>query len=140
MRVLAIFVALLFVGSSIQQLNISGQCMFSVLAAVPEFKELNIDSLINNNAYRTKIIATIKNLINVCLPKGLGRAKAQKHLTKLVNLGQQAPQSCLDCIAAMVNIIRQVGVDVMARNFSNLMSHFTSFVNTLDIAKAKCMS
>ena len=165
MRTLAIVIALIAIGSTIQQkagvypkvwgkapekkaveptlealgaegMNLNLACIMKIVEVIPIVKAIDITKVMKDASYRLELLSYATTIYEVCIPKTLKDTMTLKPMSFL--LGQQAP-SCTETLGKMVSVMKLVSADMMARKFNNMISHYNSFVTLLAAAKQVCL-
>ena len=127
MRVLAVIIALLFVGASIQQLPISNECMFKGFELLPLLQKLDMEALKTNTDYASTLISKVIIAANICFKT----MPTQK-------LGVTINAQCKENLVAIVDTLKGIVSNFLKREFTSLATTVSTLKAKVSAARSAC--
>ena len=129
MRVLAVFVALMFVGASLQQsiapVN-SNDCLSKAFGLMSVFKDFNIQTFLIDQRYNKQIITAVLDTVKTCVA-----------VLPIPRLAQSV--SCKSLLLNAVSLMKSMVWDLTSRNFDQLSTDMKSFMSSISTARSVCL-
>ena len=128
MRVLAVFVALLFIGSSIQQLPISNECMFKGFELLPMLQKFDLEKFKTSTEYASTLISKAIIAANVCF-----KSMTAPKLTAVIGT------ECKSSVQAVISTLRTLAGKFVSRDFSSITADVSTLLSKVSAAKSACL-